>query len=168
VSDDFLDVRLGPGSSAVFSRDGKYRYRLGRVWDATRMRCGFVMLNPSTADERVLDPTVRRCVALAKAWGYGSVDVGNLFALRSTDPRALSRTNDPVGPMNDRALSDIRDACQLVVIAWGNHGTVMNRAGRVLDQILDLRRVSHLGWTREGQPRHPLYVRSDVLPMSCI
>src|SRR5512133_2959068 len=94
-------------SGATFSRDRRYRYSLWREWNRDLSRVAFVMLNPSTADEARLDPTIRRCLGYAHAWGCGSFVVGNLFALRSTDPAALYRADDPVGRANDAALLEM-------------------------------------------------------------
>lgn len=114
-------------SGATFSDCRTYRYRLHRIWDAGKPPCAFIMLNPSTATEAVLDPTVRRCVGYAMAWGYGGLIVGNVFALRSTDPRALYAAADPIGPANDDALAEIAQAAGLVVCAWGKHGHYKRR-----------------------------------------
>ena len=84
-------------AGAEFSKDRKYRYRLWREWNKTKPAVLFVMLNPSTADELVLDSTVSRCLSFAKEWGYGRLEVANLFALRATDPKELNKVEDPVG-----------------------------------------------------------------------
>ena len=96
-------------SGATFSDDGVYRYRLWREWDADLPSCLFIMLNPSTADATQDDPTIRRCIDYARRWGFGRLEVGNLFALRSTDPKALYAADDPVGPDNDDALMEMHE-----------------------------------------------------------
>ena len=83
---------------AGFSRCGRYRYWLRRRWNGDLPQCTFIGLNPSTADARTNDPTLRRCINFADQWGYGSLLLVNLFALRSTDPRALRLSDDPQGP----------------------------------------------------------------------
>ena len=102
---------------ATFSRDRRYRYRLWRRWDRSRAVVAFVMLNPSTADAMHDDPTIRRCVGFARAWGFGGVDVVNLFALRATDTRALRKAADPIGPANDRHLRRAVRSAGLIVLA---------------------------------------------------
>ncbi len=94
----------GMASAAHFSPCGCYRYRLSLSWDDAAPRLLVVMLNPSTADETLLDPTATRCVLRARALGFGAVWIVNLFALRATDPRALRGADDPVGPGNDAAI----------------------------------------------------------------
>ncbi len=94
----------GDRNGAVLSADGVYRYRLWRTWDASKPTLAFLMLNPSTADATEDDPTIRRCLGFAKEWGYGSLVVVNLFALRSPNPDALRENDDPVGPENGEHL----------------------------------------------------------------
>jgi hypothetical protein len=121
------------------------------------------MLNPSTADATQDDPTIRRCIGFARAWGYGALEVVNLFACRATDPERLRRVPDPVGPENDRhILRAVRRASETVV-AWGNRGVHLGRHDAVL-RLLRRRRVAvHcLGRTQAGHPRHPLYLRTDA------
>lgn len=156
-------VRRGdPTAYATFDSSGAYRYELGRCWDSARPACTFVMLNPSTADETVLDPTVRRCLSFARVWGFGSLRVGNIFGLRSTDPRALYSNADPVGPDNLDALVAMAASSGLVVAAWGNHGLLRDQGARI--RALLGPSVHHLGLTGQGQPRHPLYLRSGIVP----
>ena len=151
-----------PRGMAVLSSDGLYRYSLWRVWDRSRPAVLFVMLNPSTADAREDDPTIRRCIRFARDWGHGSLLVGNLFGLRSTDPAALARHPDPVGPANDSALRELAEAADRVVVAWGSKGTLRARSLLVADQLAGPRNLWALGVTADGQPRHPLYVRKDA------
>jgi hypothetical protein len=154
---------------AATSEDGLYRYVLER--DLPRelgtgrddVRCLFVMLNPSTADAFVDDPTVRRCCAFARSWGYTSLSVVNLFAFRATDPAKLLRADDPVGPDNDHWIIREADRADLIVAAWGTQGFLRDRDQAVLD-LLAPRPVYCIGTTRTGMPRHPLYVVGTALP----
>lgn len=124
----------------------------------------FVMLNPSTADAEVLDPTVRRCVGFAVSWGFGSIDVANLFAYRSTNPAQLRRVVDPVGPENDFHIRELASSADLVVAAWGNHGGLQERGRTVLNTLSLVRTVSTLGLTKLGHPSHPLYLPATTRP----
>jgi len=160
-----VDTDDGPWglATATFSRDRSYRFRLSRVWDRDGTRVNFLMLNPSTADAFVLDPTVRRCAGFAESWEAGAFEVTNIFALRSTDPRDLRRADDPIGRGNDDAIVAAAECADLVVCAWGAHGTYLGREAQVRDllqaagtETVCLRR------TRAGHPGHPLYVRKDV------
>ena len=146
---------------AAFSRDGRYRYRLWRRWDLSRPAIAFCMLNPSTADARRDDPTIRRCIGFARDWGYGGIEVVNIFALRATDPRALRSARDPVGPRNDAFM--LRAAARSpLVIAWGVHGALRDRESAALKLLGARSRLLALGRTRSGAPRHPLYLRRDA------
>lgn len=150
-------------SSAVFDSTGHYRYWLTRTWDLGRPAVNFVMLNPSTADQFQLDPTVRRCLYFAIRWGFGTLIVTNLFAWRSTDPAALRRSSNPVGAENDQFLLRGADQSALRVAAWGMHGTLHRRDTAVM-RLLRFYELTMLGLTKGGSPRHPLYVRADTRP----
>lgn len=164
--------RSWTAGTASLSECGTYRYALRRRWAADPMTPAltFVMLNPSTADATLDDPTIRRCIGFAKREGYGAVKVLNLYAFRATNPKALLTCDDPVGPENDDYLDS---AClatpgrvPVVVAAWGVHA----RPDRVA-AVLELGEGADwrcLGTTKDGHPRHPLYVRGDqpLLPFS--
>jgi hypothetical protein len=159
---------FGPEKTAVLSPCGLYRYRLGREVQADGGTVNFVMLNPSTADASIDDPTIRRCVGFARSWGFGGLVVTNLYGLRSTDPAGLLSSPDPVGPDNDRHVREVAGAAGLVVCAWGAFGAPSGRArvARVLGLIREAGRVPHyLKLTAAGHPGHPLFLRSDLTPI---
>jgi hypothetical protein len=153
-------------SSATFSRCRRYRYTLWRQWhrvDSAHCKYAmFIGLNPSTADEVRDDPTVRRCIGFAKAWGFDALCMTNLFAYRATDPQEMLAQADPVGPRNNRHLVDAAARAQIVVAAWGAHGIHRRRAARVTAMLPALH---YLTLTKAGQPGHPLYLRSDLQPV---
>ena len=167
-----VDTDHGPWgrATATFDADRLYRYRLSRVWDASLPRVNFLMLNPSTADAFKLDPTVTRCANFAKDWGYGAVEVTNVFALRSTDPAGLKAGTDPVGgPANNKAITYAAraaiDSGGLVVAAWGVHATLGGRGRAVLKLLADKGIELHaLRVTKAGHPGHPLYVPGNTVP----
>jgi hypothetical protein len=174
--------------TAVFSADRVYRYALARRWNPDLPMTAFVMLNPSTADAFVVDPTVRRCLGFARDWGSGGLLVLNAFALRSTDPRGIYRSFDgahggvpPCGPLNDEVILAMLEACQpaQVVAGWGHHAGAVNRAGRrkprglesaswrsrhaeMVDLLGD--RLLALKTTQAGFPGHPLYLGAETRP----
>jgi hypothetical protein len=156
--DEEIDER-----GALISDDGLYRYVLGRRWARDGQIATFVMLNPSTADATEDDPTIRRCVGFAKSWGMAALHVVNLYALRSTDPKGLWRVADPVGPENDRHLtSHARAACtnsSPLIAAWGANAKP-DRVAQVL-ALPGMVALEALGVTKDGAPRHPLYLRAD-------
>lgn len=150
-------------SGAVFDTTRFYRYALWRTWDDRRTALACVLLNPSTADERTLDPTVRRCLYMAQRRGFGSLRVVNIFAYRSTDPDALRRVDDPVGPANDRYIRAAVARAERVLAAWGNGGLLMDRGRRVRALLRGCRNLCCLGMTKAGEPRHPLYVPNGAV-----
>ncbi|WP_176451091.1 DUF1643 domain-containing protein [Halorubrum sp. Ea1] len=149
-------------SDAVLSPDRVYRYRLSRTWDRDNPTLGFIMLNPSTADESEDDNTIRRCLGYAKDWGYGSILVGNLFAYRATDRSQLREYNNPIGPKNDEHLRSICEEVDMTVAAWGTDGALYNRGPEVVEMLdADLYALNR---TKEGHPNHPLYQPKDAEP----
>lgn len=148
-------------STARISLDGNYRYSLTRRWSPAP-RAVWIMLNPSTADASVDDPTIRRCRGFSQAWGCGALEVVNLYAWRATQPsELLIPGRDVVGRENDEAITRAVAGADTIVAAWGvNAGAersehvaaLVKRAGGFLQC---------LGTTKGGQPRHPLYVRAD-------
>jgi hypothetical protein len=156
------------GSSAALSADRLYRYELTRMWGA-EPHATFVMLNPSTADADVDDPTIRRCIGFARSWGCGGLVVVNLYALRATQPADLWRAADPVGPDNDEHLSLAlylaRGSTGPVVAAWGAHAKP-DRVRFLTDAARDHGvQLLALKVTKAGAPGHPLYLRADAEPM---
>lgn len=154
----FADSRAG----ALFSDCKTWRYRLWRRWSDTPAAL-FIMLNPSTADETTNDPTVARCQKWARQWGYGAVEVCNLFAFRATDPEDMRGAADPVGPDNDQHILAAAKAAGRVICAWGVHGGHLNRETAVVE-LLRGYDLYALGFTQAGQPRHPLYLPGHVQP----
>jgi len=171
-------------SQAVISPCGRYRYWLRRVLKGQGGNPAvFVMLNPSTADADNDDPTIRRCKTFAAAWGYNELIVVNLFAQRTTEPRELFKADDPVGPDNhqwvlkaaEMAASTDDDALFLhnkvrpsgiVICAWGAHGSFMDQGATVRSWIETAGAAPrHLGLTKEGHPRHPLYLPATLKPI---
>lgn len=145
-----------PGG-AIFDATGRYRYSLWRCWDPQSPRLVFILLNPSTADATQDDPTLRRCCQFAQGWGYGSVEVVNLFAYRATHPRELRQSPQPVGAENDIHVLAAVQAATRVIVAWGNGGTWQGR-DRTLLALLAPTPLYCLGLNQSGQPRHPLYL----------
>jgi hypothetical protein len=147
-------------AGARFDRTRGYRYRLWRVWQPDRPRVVFVLLNPSTADASRNDGTIRRCLAFARELGCGALEVVNLFAFRAVNPRLLRHVSDPVGAGNDAAIRGAAADADLIVLGWGCHGAYLGRDARVRE-LLSHYPLYAYGLTRDGHPRHPLYIRRD-------
>jgi hypothetical protein len=149
--------------STIFSADRKYRYVLWREWESADSPYAlFVGLNPSTADERTDDPTIRRCVGFARSWGYGALCMVNLFACRATEPSVLKSHPAPIGRHNDRWLIRMAEGARVIVAAWGVHGTHLQRDQVIRNLLGD--RLRCLETTKDGHPRHPLYLKSTLAP----
>ncbi|SPJ26622.1 DUF1643 domain-containing protein [Falsiruegeria mediterranea] len=152
-------------STAVYSDCERYRYSLTRVWDPAGGKVLFVMLNPSTATEVQNDPTVERCERRARALGFGAFQVTNIFAWRDTDPRKMRAAADPVGPENDATILAGVGWADQVVAAWGTHGEHLDRGSAVEHLLRGTEHpVFHLGLTKAGHPKHPLYISYSQKP----
>lgn len=159
--------------NAEFSPCRQWRYTLHRQWEESaefpqigggNQGVAFLMFNPSTADETTNDPTIRKCIGFAKRWGYGRLIILNLFAYRSTDPTAIARVHDPVGPLNMYWIRKSIKECREVICAWGC-GQHMKQ-----DRLRDAPSLAYhamkldepylhiqcLGRREDGHPRHPL------------
>lgn len=152
---------------AFFSEDRTYRYWLVRVWDSRKPVLGIVMLNPSTADEDTDDATIRWLDRFARSRGYGGIEVCNLYALRSRHPKALWTHPDPVGPDNDQHLARLARERDVIVLAWGANARQprVSHVTRLIVRACQERgaTLGVLGWTKAGQPRHPLYMPADTV-----
>lgn len=148
--------------TARISDCGRYRYLLTRTWGEAPP-LPFVMLNPSVADAEVDDPTIRRCIWFARREGAGGIVVTNLYAWRATRPADLWKAEDPCGPDNDAVLVSVATQARAdgvpLVCAWGAHGGNSNRLIVLMQQVGGT--MACLGRTKQGKPRHPLYVRGD-------
>lgn len=151
--------------SADISPSGAWRFSLTRVWDEARPHCCFIMLNPSTADDTVDDPTVRRCISYADKWGYGGLVVVNLFAFRATDPKEMKASRAPIGPHNDIVILEQARNADIVVCAWGAHGEFLDRGAHVKHMLDDAGVwLYYLKLNKNGQPAHPLYLKAELTP----
>jgi len=167
-----MDAQL-PGLEAVtgatFDPSGRFRFRLWRAWGpAEAGRVAFVMVNPSTADAQVLDPTIRRCVGFARAWEFGRLDVVNLFPVRSTDPgniqpdKASAPEPEAIAAENLGHVLDVARAATVVIVAWGKHGRIADRDDLVAAQLRQAGiRLYCFGQNLDGTPVHPLYQPTD-------
>lgn len=153
-------------STAVYSDCERYRYALTRTWEPEGKRVLFIMLNPSKATEVQNDPTVERCERRARALGFGAFRVTNIFAWRETDPRKMRKAPDPIGPENDRIIREGVDWADQVIAAWGTHGAHINRGPDVARLLRQAGKPLYsLGLTKDGHPKHPLYISYAQLPL---
>lgn len=140
--------------------DGSYRYSLWREWDSDRPCLLWVLLNPSNADASKDDPTLRRCLAFSRSWSFGSLEIVNLYAWRSSVPQALVSAENPVGDHNDRYIQEAAQRAAKVVVAWGAYKPLRGRDRAVI--ALLAQPLWCLGTTRDGHPHHPLYIKGDT------
>ncbi|MFC7364137.1 MULTISPECIES: DUF1643 domain-containing protein [Bhargavaea] len=147
----------------MFDHTDTHRYRLSVTWETGKPECLFVMLNPSTADAGKPDATLNQCMNIARHQGNGSLEVVNLYSLRTKSPKVLFESDERHHSPNDSHLADaIRNARQ-VIVAWGQHGGNEGRDRVVLDIILEAGKIPYcLGKTIGGMPLHPLFLRSDT------
>lgn len=150
-------------SMALYSPCENYRYVLTREWgDGEKLVV--IGLNPSTATAEEDDNTIRRCIGFARRWSFGGLVMLNLFAFRAREPRAMMAAADPVGDLNDITLALYAyPPGRGLVAAWGTMGAHMERGERVRHALTkNGATLCHLGLTKDGHPKHPLYLPGTV------
>ena len=148
-----------------FSPDRVHRYSLIHRLDPLLGGDRLIMwigLNPSTADESQLDPTLRRIARFSERDGYDGFWMANIFGLRTPYPKEMMAHADPVGPGNDASLLAAAARCEKIVAAWGVSGAYQARAEAVV-RLLAPHKLWCLSTTAAGHPRHPLYVHGDQI-----
>lgn len=148
----------------IFSPCRNYRYTLEHVIDELvekHRRLLAIMLNPSVAKEDQLDPTLRRVRGFSIRESCTIFSVGNIFAWADTDPAAMKKASDPVGPLNDQHLLNLARSADVILVGWGRHGDHLGRARQVCE-LLSAFPLFCLGVNSDGSPKHPLYVGADV------
>lgn len=154
-------------NTAIISTCGLYRYRLEREVQATGPVYAYFGINPSTADASVNDATVRKWIGFTKVLGGSRFIVGNVFAYRSTDVKALATVGDPFGDDIGDHVTDILDEADILVPCWGNTSKVPPKLQYAFDVLLDAllssgKPVRHFGLTKSGDPMHPLMLGYDT------
>jgi hypothetical protein len=151
---------------AIFDVDRTYRYSIKRIWEPSKKKVVFICLNPSTADEYEDDQTMGRCIDFSKRWEngtYGSVQVVNLFAFRTKDPKILKQSLDPIGELNDKYIINAVKNADLVIAAWGENGSFKRRDRDVLDLIKkETKQINCLDVLKGKQPKHPSRAKKDL------
>jgi len=149
-------------TDASLSQCRKYRFALWRIWDESKSYAMIIRLNPSTADEKEEDRTIKRCIDFSKSWGYGGLCMVNLFAFRATEPSDMFAVIDPVGSGNDEWLVKLSKEAGVVVAAWGNDGSHLGRSKEIVRLIPNLQ---YLKINKTGEPAHPLYLKALLQPI---
>ena len=146
-------------TDALMSNCERYRWLLHRRWAPELTKTVmFIGLNPSTADALQDDPTIRRCVGFAKAWGCPAMYMMNAYAFRATDPKEMKRSSEPIGAKCDQYLLEIAGLCSIHVACWGAHIETYRQSE--LKRMLP--RLKCFGVTAKGFPKHPLYLAGDT------
>lgn len=149
-------------SDAIFSKDRLHRYVLIRMWDLKKPSLMIISLNPSTADEKINDPTIQRCIGFAKKWGFGKLFVTNLFSFRATFPKDLFNSKNPVGVENDYWIKKLSKKVNKIVLAYGNNGKFKKRHEKILKMIDNPYCIKK---SKTGFPMHPLYLKYTKKPI---
>ena len=144
---------------ADIDETGKYRYMLSRQWNEKKDFVNFVLFNPSTADDKEDDRTIKACISIAENLGYGGFYVTNLFAYRTSFPKELKNFTEPEGEKNDDYIKKYANLSKDIIVAWGNHGSFKNRDKHLIDTLSEINTLYCLGHTKKGNPRHPLYLK---------
>ena len=155
-----MDLFNQTDTGAIFSECKKYRYALWRIWDKSKPYIMFIGLNPSTANEFKNDPTFTRVIGFANDWGYGGVYMMNLFSFVTAYPKELQIDEDSL-QINNRWLKVISVKCDRIIFAWGSFKEAEQRSNYILERFKGFA----LEINKDGSPKHPLYVKSNIEPI---
>jgi len=102
---------------AIFDETGEYRYYLTRLWDHSLDTVAFILLNPNKADCYKEDNTSDLCIRYSKRWGFGSLIIVNLFAVKAPNPDEMKESKEPIGEHNDEFIKKAVNESKLIVVA---------------------------------------------------
>ena len=140
---------------AKLSNDKKERYTLSREWDLSKGKILYIMFNPSVADDKKDDPTIRRLINFTKKFNYGGFFVGNIFSLISSYPKQIDRSSG-ISQKNLKEIKKLINKSEKVVYAWGNSTPEPNF---LMELVLN---PKCFGKNLDGSPKHPLYLPSNA------
>ena len=139
---------------ANISIDGKERFSLSRIWDKRQPKLLYIMLNPSIADGKKDDPTIKRLIFFTKKHRYGGFYVANLFTQITPYPKELNMDN--LSKKNNlKIINDLIKKSDSIVYAWGNLVSEPRELLEIIDSPLCF------GKNLNGTPKHPLYLPSN-------
>lgn len=152
---------LSQFSGAVLDVGRKYRFLLWRFWDE-RPRMLFIGLNPSTANELIDDPTIRRLCGFAQGWGFGGLYACNLYSYITPHPEELLPETRHHGA-NTPAIQMALRLSVLTVCGWGDGIKAIPQGDNCVQAVYELMESPMcLGLTASGNPKHPLYLPSEA------
>jgi len=140
--------------AAEISYDRKERFTLSRIWDKKKPKLLYIMLNPSIADDKKDDPTIKRLMFFTKKYRYGGFYVANLFTQITPYPKELNMDN--LSKKNNlKIINDLIKKSDSIVYAWGNLVSEPRELMEIIDNPLCF------GKNLNGTPKHPLYLPSN-------
>lgn len=148
--------------NAILSEDKEYRYMLSRTWNKNKKIIMFVWLNPSTADDKINDPTITRCINYTKEWWYWWFIMCNLFAYRSTNPNNMKKYKNPIWKDNDKYIELYYNKTEKVICMWWNHWNFMMQSKNFKEKYKE--KLFFLEKNKSWEPKHLLYSKSNLKP----
>ena len=140
---------------AEFSIDKKERYSLKREWDKSKNKILYIMLNPSLADDKNDDPTIRRLISFTKKYNYGGFLVGNIFTTITPNPKEIDKSKG-ISVKNFEKLLKLINKVDQIVYAWGDN----IEEPQLLKELVSNPKC--FGKNLNGSPKHPLYLPSET------
>ncbi|MAU58505.1 MAG: hypothetical protein CMC33_02450 [Flavobacteriaceae bacterium] len=143
-------------SKAEFSLDGHFRYSLSRIWENKLPKVLFIMLNPSIANSKKNDPTIRKIISYSKSWGFGGLYVGNLYSHISPYPKDIRLVKFDFEKKNIESIKKMQEITELTVYAWGNNEKIPNWLKSII------KKPYYIELSKKGTPKHPLYLKQNL------
>jgi hypothetical protein len=131
---------------------------LSRFWEEGPIAC-VIGLNPSTADDRLDDPTNRRLIGLLKAQSFGGYWLINLIPESTPYPDRLGKHTRRLSNKNQSVIHETVTNTDAVILAWGAGADRCPFRYGLVEGFID---PLCFGVTRHGEPKHPLYLPSHT------
>ena len=141
---------------ASFSKNKLHRFSLFRIWDCELPKVLFIMFNPSEANQKKDDPTIRRVIDFSIRWGFGGVYVGNIFSYISKNPKNIKIENPYFNRKNIKSIVKMEKDSSKTILAWGNNTNAPKWIKKVIKD------PNYIELSVNGIPKHPLYLKKQL------
>jgi len=125
-------------TEVIFSECRNHRILLRKEWNKTKKKAMVIMINPSSADEVLIDHTTMYVVNNLSKIGFGSVDIVNIFSKVDTKISTKDGVEGLVDDENDIQISNSAAKVDNIIIAWGKAGESNNKIYNRQKEVIEI------------------------------